>query len=107
MTNARLCFKLITAHSTCLFKGLEEGASCSLRVFFYRGNLMPVYSFRCKECDHKITELCRIDECNKTIKCEECGGVMKHVIDCVPAFLWEPDLDDSWYYKHEAEGLYD
>ena len=35
---------------------------------------MPLYEFRCKQCDQVFERLCRMGENGRTIACEACGA---------------------------------
>ncbi len=35
---------------------------------------MPLYEFRCKQCDTVFEQLCRMDENGRGVKCPKCGA---------------------------------
>ena len=35
---------------------------------------MPIYEFRCKQCDHAFEELFTSSQQNKSVTCPECNG---------------------------------
>ena len=35
---------------------------------------MPLYEFRCEQCEHVIERLCRMGSNGKGLKCPKCGG---------------------------------
>lgn len=41
---------------------------------------MPEYDFKCSKCDAVFTEIHKIDECPKSIKCFFCGGEAPKII---------------------------
>lgn len=40
---------------------------------------MPIYSYKCQNCEHRQDELRRIDERDEPLACEKCGKDTKRV----------------------------
>jgi len=42
---------------------------------------MPIYTYKCKECEYMIEKLRSINKINDSVDCPECGGVMESVFN--------------------------
>lgn len=38
---------------------------------------MPIYEYRCENCDRKFTKILKMSEKDNFVDCEACGGVIK------------------------------
>ena len=45
---------------------------------------MPIYEFKCQDCDRKFETLCRMGETGASLSCPGCGG--KRLQRCVSTF---------------------
>lgn len=54
---------------------------------------MPIYNYRCKECQHQFVLLRRVRSRNRPAKCDKCGVKALRVLDgqVVNARVWNSD----------------
>lgn len=38
---------------------------------------VPIYEFKCSQCDHLFEKLCKMSEKDDSVKCTECGSIAK------------------------------
>jgi putative FmdB family regulatory protein len=66
---------------------------------------MPLYDFKCPECDSVIEQHLRVDDRNKPIECPHCGCVMQRMITTGMAVVWQGRFHDRWAQKQDMDGL--
>jgi len=57
---------------------------------------MPIYEYKCEECEHLTDVYSDIDKRKESIKCEKCGRIAKRTYSIGGAFLKKVRVEDVW-----------